>query len=297
MLRCVARPLVTVVIPTHGRRGFLHRAIESVLGQTIGDLEVVVVDDGSETPAEVPDDPRIRLVRLDVNRGVAGALTAGARGARGRWIAHLDDDDVFLPHMLEVSLEAQSANTRLPRPLAVLSGIEVVDSTGKVLQQRLPPTRPRGSHFSLEPLEGGYAYETRITMVVERELLERVGYWDERFRSRARHELFLRLNPVCSILGLPVVTYRQLQHTGYRVSTDAQLKHESFKLLEQKHRGLFEAHPQRYAHYLVRDAARLVALGRRTEAAATLARAVRLSPATTTARLLRLVAARVSRAL
>jgi Glycosyl transferase family 2 len=295
MLSRMAGPLVSVIIATHGRHSSLPRAVESVLAQTVSDLEVIVVDDASERPAEVPDDPRVRLVRLDVNLGLGGALTAGARAARGRWIAHLADDDVLLPHMLQVSLAAESTSS-LPRPLVVVSAMEVVDPTGRVVQRRLPPTRPRGSHFSLEPIERGQAYETRNTMVVEREVLASVGYWDERFRARPRHELFLRLNPVCSILGVPVVTYRQTQHPGYRLSTDVRLKHESFKLLEEKHRELFEAHPSRYADYLVADAARLLALGERSEAAAALARATRLAPVTTTACVARLVAARGSRA-
>jgi glycosyltransferase involved in cell wall biosynthesis len=289
-------PLVSVIVPTRGRPQLLTRALESVLEQTVADFEIVIVDDASEKHVEVPDDERIRLVRLDVNRGIAGALTAGARVGRGRWITHLDDDDVFLPHMLEVSLEAAS-NATLPRPIAVVSGLEMVDSPGRVLQRRFPPTRPRGSHYSLEPLERGCAYETRNTMFVERDVLERVGFWDERFRSSARHELFLRLNPVCSILGLAVVTYRQVYHRGYHVSADTRLKHESFKLLEEKHRGLFEAHPRRYAQYLVGDAARLVTLGRRTEAVAALARATRRAPATAIVRSLRLFSSRASQAL
>lgn len=280
-------PTVSVIVPTYGRPRFLPRAVESALSQTVDDLEVVVVDDASDLPVQVPDDPRVRLVRLDANVGIAGALTAGARAARGRWIAHLDDDDVLLPHMLERSLDA-AATCSLPGPVVVISGIELVRPDGRVLQRRLPPTRPRGSHFSLEPLEPGRAYETRATMVAEKALLGQLGYWDSAFRSSARHDLFLRMNPHCSILGIPVVTYRQVHHGGSRVSTDAASKHESFKLLERKHSELFSSHPKRYAHYLVGDAFRLVALGERTEAIKTIARAWRLSPATTLSRATRL---------
>lgn len=274
-----ARPLVSVIVPTHGRQEALPRAVKSVLSQTIDDIEVVVVDDASDPPAHLPFDPRVCVIRLEENSGVAGALTAGAREARGHWIAHVDDDDVVLPHMLEVSLKAAESSD-LPGPVVVTSGVELVDTRGRVIQRRVPPTRPRGSHYSLEDLERGLAYETRNTMVAPRSLLERVGYWDSRFRSTARNDLFLRINPISSILGLPEITYRQSHHNdGPRVSMNAQGKHESFRLLESKHRQLFVSHPRRYAHYLAGDAIRLAALGKYSSAAETVGRAVRMAPA------------------
>lgn len=280
------RPLVSVIVPTHGRQTFLLRAVESVLEQTADDLEVVVVDDASDPPVQIPTDPRVRIIRLDENRGIAGALTAGAQAARGQWIAHVDDDDVLLPRMLEVSLHAAEASD-LPGPVVVTSGVELVDTKGRVMQRRIPPTRPRGNHYSLEDLESGRAYETRNTMVAPRALLERVGYWDARFRSSARNDLFLRLNPISSILGLAEITYRQTHHQGPRVSTNADGKHESFLLLEAKHLQLFVSHPRRYAHYLAGDAIRLAALGRYSEAAESGRRAVRTAPTPAIARITR----------
>jgi hypothetical protein len=160
---------------------------------------------------------------------------------------YLDDDDRLLPHMASVSLEALEKAV-LPPPVAVISGIEVVNSQGKVLSTRIPPpARPKGSHFSLEPLEAAYSYNTKQTMVVERQIIQQIGGWDESFRSRVHSELFLRLNPVCSIIGLPTVTYQLYSHEETRVSRNSTLRQESFYRLIEKHRALFEAHPQRFA--------------------------------------------------
>jgi hypothetical protein len=275
----VNRPLLSIIIPTYNRPHLLPRAIESALSQTMQDLEVVVVDDRSEPPLRLHEngDPRVKLIRQPRNRGSVAALNAGARAARGRWIAHLDDDDRLLPHMAEVSLDALS-NTLLPPPVAVISGIEEVNPDETVRATFLPPTRPRGQHFSLEQLEPGRVYETRNTCVIERDLLFAVGLWDESLRSSARHELFLRLNPVCSILGLPVVTYQRFHHGVSQVHLNHACKHESFVYIEQKHRALFEAHPERYAHYLRRDADRLFLMGQRSKAITRLAHALRLTP-------------------
>jgi glycosyltransferase involved in cell wall biosynthesis len=268
-------PAVSVIVPTRDRPDLLGTAVESVLQQSLGDVEVVVVDDGPVEPVQLAADPRIRVVRLPVSRGLAGALNAGAREARGRWLATVDDDDRLLPHMLEASLTAIE-QSELPPPVAALSGVEFVRPDGTVTTQLLPPTRPRGSYYSLEPVEPGRSYIVRATLVVDRALVLELGGWDEAFRARPRHELLLRLNPVCSLQGIDRIGYQILDHgSDPRLSKNHLLMHETFRLLVQKHRVAFETHGRRYAHYLRADARRLHALGRRREAALTLARAVR----------------------
>jgi glycosyltransferase involved in cell wall biosynthesis len=274
-------PAVSVIVATRDRPALVPAAVESVLGQSLGDVEVVVVDDGSREPVRLAADPRLRVVRLPTSRGLAVALNAGAREATGRWLGHLDDDDRLLPHMVETSLEAIE-RSELPPPVAALSGLEVIRPDGTVIMQMLPPTRPRGSHYSLEPLERGRAYEVRATLVVERSLALELGGWDEAFRNRVRHEFLLRLNPVCSLQGVDRIGYQAVDHSSSpRYSKNVVLSHETFELLVEKHRSLFESHGTRYAHYLRADARRLHALGRRREAAAAVARALKYDRART----------------
>jgi len=103
-------PLVTVVIPTHNRPNLLERAVRSVLLQTIADLEVIVVVDGPDSStvsaleAMQSADPRLRFLALPQNVGGSDARNAGIEGAKGKWIALLDDDDEWLPQKLEKQL-------------------------------------------------------------------------------------------------------------------------------------------------------------------------------------------------
>jgi glycosyltransferase involved in cell wall biosynthesis len=100
-------PTVSVVIPTFNRIGFLRQAIESVLGQTFRDFELIVVDDGSNdsTPETIENEyPEVRLVRQS-RRGVSAARNRGVREAGGTWIAFLDSDDSWLPRKLERQLD------------------------------------------------------------------------------------------------------------------------------------------------------------------------------------------------
>jgi glycosyltransferase involved in cell wall biosynthesis len=97
-------PKFSVILPVHNRADVLPRAIESVLGQELGDFELVVVDDGStDGSAEVAElfgDERIRLIRLDRNRGGNVARNEGIRAARAPLIAFLDSDDRYFPDKL-----------------------------------------------------------------------------------------------------------------------------------------------------------------------------------------------------
>src|SRR5690625_3525723 len=98
-------PTVTVVIPTYNRAHVVHRAIDSVLGQTFADFELIVVDDGSTDGTEAVlstyTDPRIRYLVQLVNRGVSAARNRGIKEARGEFVAFLDSDDEWFPEKLE----------------------------------------------------------------------------------------------------------------------------------------------------------------------------------------------------
>ena len=97
--------MFSVILPTYGRQAFLNEAVASVLSQTVRDLELIVVDDASPTPATVPPDPRVRLIRREDNGGVAAARNTALDAAKGRYICFIDDDDLFRPNRLELALE------------------------------------------------------------------------------------------------------------------------------------------------------------------------------------------------
>lgn len=243
----MSNPAISIIIPTYNRPHLLPNAIKSALAQTVEDVEIIVVDDGSPEPVQLSEYPRLKLIRLEKNSGGAVARNIGAKEARGRYICYLDDDDELLPHMVQVSLEAL-ASTTLPEPVAVLSGIEVIAKDGR--KKRIPPTLPRGSHFCLEEIEPGLSFNTKQTMVIEREVLLSIGGFDETFTSRVHTELFLRLNRVCSLLGLPTVTYRLYKHEGEQVSSNPSLRQINFDRLLCKHKSLFEAHPKMFANFI-----------------------------------------------
>jgi glycosyltransferase involved in cell wall biosynthesis len=113
------RPLVTAIVAAHDAAKHIESAVASLAAQTLDDLELIVVDDGSTdgTAAEVERlaraDPRIGLVRLDRNRGQAAALNVGMEVARGRYLAILDADDEATPGRLAEQVAAFERDTGL----------------------------------------------------------------------------------------------------------------------------------------------------------------------------------------
>src|SRR5579884_3317957 len=99
---------VTVILPTRNRARQLESGLALALGQAGVEHEVVVVDDGStdETPELLAgiDHPRLVVLRNDVPRGVAAARNRGIARARGRYLAFLDDDDLWAPSKLREEL-------------------------------------------------------------------------------------------------------------------------------------------------------------------------------------------------
>jgi glycosyltransferase involved in cell wall biosynthesis len=108
----VSIPEFSIIVPTFGRPAFLAEAVASVLAQTLADFECIVVDDA--TPGGLTasvSDPRVRTIRRDSNGGPAAARNTGIEEARGRYLAFLDDDDVWQPGRLEA---ARRAHERAP---------------------------------------------------------------------------------------------------------------------------------------------------------------------------------------
>src|SRR5690348_8762870 len=99
---------VSVIIPTYDRRELVARAIRTVLEQTVKVLEVIVVDDGSTdgTDRALASEfgESIRYVRQP-NAGVSAARNAGLALARGRYLAFLDSDEVWMPDKVALQIE------------------------------------------------------------------------------------------------------------------------------------------------------------------------------------------------
>ncbi len=211
---------VSVVIPTRDRPVALARAIASVVSQVQVEVEVIVVDDGSLVAAAAP--AGVRLVRHDEPRGPAAARNAGVAVASARWIAFLDDDDVWLaPDRLAELLRAT------PTGGWGSTGARLVDGRGRVIRRY--PAPADASFRQRNTLVAGCS-----TVIVARELLLAVGGFEESFAVLEDWELWIRLAaraPLTAVAGDGVAYCRARGGRSHRVEAID----EAFGVIARRH--------------------------------------------------------------
>jgi len=104
----IKTPKISVIIPIYNDALYIQEAIKSVLSQTIEELEIIIINDGStdnfEEKIEFFNDPRIRIIE-QINSGAAAARNNGIKNAKGKFLAFLDADDIWAPNKLKLQLE------------------------------------------------------------------------------------------------------------------------------------------------------------------------------------------------
>lgn len=246
-------PAVSVVIPAYNRAASIKVSIESVLRQSYADFELLVVDDCS-TDATVAvaagiADPRIRLLANPRNMGAGGARNTGLAAARGTWVAFQDSDDEWLPSKLEKQM------ARLTAPgapyvaaycgMLILGGLD--PRPGARLETRYvpDPAIARVDGDILVSLLGTNLISTQ-TLVARRDLLERIGGFDEATTPIEDWDCVLQLAQLGPIAFVdePLVLQRFSPNSITRLTAR---RLTSLARLLDKHRELFARHPAELA--------------------------------------------------
>ena len=147
VFRYISAPMVSVVMSTYNRADLLPRAVESILNQTYGDFEFIIIDDGSTDGtvdilrAYTEQDNRIKVITNRPNQGLIVSLNKGIDAARGKYIARMDDDDVAVPQRFERQVAFMEDHSDVA---AVGSWISPLDSmTPYSFQRETDPERIR----------------------------------------------------------------------------------------------------------------------------------------------------------
>jgi glycosyltransferase involved in cell wall biosynthesis len=212
------KPLVSVIIPTYNRAKLLEDALASVYSQEGAghefEMEIIVVDDASSdaTPEIARRHPDICYLRLEKNRGLSGARNAGIKASTGKYVAFLDDDDLWISSKLRLLVPILEDNPHI----GVAYGQAIIQC---------------GNHVELIPdahAPSGYLFEALLmkdfvgilNILVRREAFETVGYFDEGLTTYEDIDWILRLafHYRFSFKADPVAIYR-LSHQG-KYTTD-----------------------------------------------------------------------------
>lgn len=196
-------PLISVIIPTYNRPRYLGEAIESVLGQSCGSHEIIVVDDGStDPPADVVAafGDRVVLLRQD-NRGTGAARNAGIARSTGEFLAFLDDDDVWVERKLSLQMQ-------------VFEAAPETDVVYGHMEQFVTPGLDEDQSSRLRHLAGQVvAAPIAPSMLIRRASFDRVGPFDESLQIGVEMDWYAKLcDAGLRSVMLDAVLYRRRLH-------------------------------------------------------------------------------------
>jgi glycosyltransferase involved in cell wall biosynthesis len=271
---------LSVVIPAYNQALYLGEALSSVLRQTVADIEVIVVDDGSTDDTAITvagfDDPRVRYL-YQANRGLAGARNTGIAHATAPLLAFLDADDRLLPESLALHLSVLQEGGGIGMSVG---GHTFIDAAGAPLGRSvLPPPS-----IAVTDLLMGSRFAPH-SLVVRRSWLDEVGGFDERLKACEDWDCWLRL----LIAGCPIRTMAKVV-CCYRVHGDQmtqqadRMRTAGLATLDKLYGrtdlpdAIVDARPRAYARVRLDAAARCFRAGDVTTAFDDMDQAVRADP-------------------
>lgn len=227
---------VSVVIPTYNRGYIIAEALRSVLSQTYGEFEVLVIDDGStdETVKIIQrfSDPRIRYIRHERNAGCAAGYNSGLRESRGELISFLDSDDLWKPDKLDCNVAFLDSH---PEAQAVFSDLEKLDGTTHITSF-MRGTRVFSKLLANASYPEGITLPQRFmylcllqevpvktpTVMIRREAVQETGKFNEASPSGNDWEFFLRMSRFgrFGYIDRPLVVVRVLGDATHRLNTE-----------------------------------------------------------------------------
>ena len=232
------QPLVSVIIPTaHRKSTTLQRAISSVFKQTYPALEVIIVDDNtesglsSEIKAAFQNVPKVRYIKNIGCHGACAARNIGISCAKGELIAFLDDDDEWLPEKIARQVEAFAEDVCL----VYCNGWRVDDRCDPPLVTRYRQEKDFFPTVSFESLLEKNHIGTTTQLLVRKSVLEEIDGFDTRFLARQDYDLCLRLAQSGRAVGVDAVLFRHYIHSGEQISKSSKASLNGYLLIFEKY--------------------------------------------------------------
>lgn len=200
---------VSIILTTYNgkTRGYLEEAINSVLGQTFRDYELLIIDDGSTDKTKdiclkYIENERVRYI-YQKNKGLAGARNTGIKQSKGKFICFLDDDDIWKKDKLKKQLDFFKKNDKAHM---VFTNLELIDEKGNKIGYQ--------KHFAYGDIYNKLFKENIVdapsSVMIRRNVFDEIGLFKEWMKSSEDYELWFRIAKDFNIYSLnePLVKYR-----------------------------------------------------------------------------------------
>lgn len=229
-------PLVSIVIPTYNRPDHLERAVKSALHQTYDNIEIIVVDDGSELNLEAFEEkyPSVRFLKNSMNRGACYSRNRGLEIAKGEYINFLDDDDELFPAKIE--LQVKKFNSSGDPKLGLITCHSIDYRSGK---KKIVANKVKKNIF--KEILAKYLVAGTETMLFKASVFDEIEGFDERLESSQEYDLFIRASEKFHIDFVDeILTQRNRSRDQISLNFDKKI---------QGAKRLFQKHDQRYRSF------------------------------------------------
>jgi glycosyltransferase involved in cell wall biosynthesis len=200
-------PLVSVLLPTYNRRRYLPQALASVVQQTYRNLEIFVINDGGEDVSDVVgafDDPRVIFLDRRENRGKPYSLNEALGRAQGKYIAYLDDDDMYYRHHVEVLVDALEGEKDCQVAYSDLYKVYCNVQPGgdrEVLSKHVEISRDFDRFMMLY-----FNHVLHVSLMHRRDVLDRTGLYNENLNILIDWDMTRRLAFFSDFVHVPAIT-------------------------------------------------------------------------------------------
>jgi len=233
-------PLVSIVLPTYNHLRFLPKAVESVLGQTYPNFELIIINDGSTDGTcaylEGLKDPRIRVIHQG-NKGLPEALNTGFRAAHGELLTWISSDNYCAATFLEVFVSAMEAN---PNAGLAYSAFARINEDGQVIKVTDCPDMDYSRLLLSFPGMSSFMYR--------RGCQETVGLYDPALEGAEDWDMWLRIAERFPIVYVPDILYYYRQHSGSLTAQKPNVISKSSRLVVENATDRLRTHSPRIAY-------------------------------------------------
>ena len=207
-MREQSAPRVTVIMSVYNGEKYLSKAIASILNQTFGDFEFVIINDGSRDGSArileefASQDLRLRIYHQE-NSGLATALNRAASVAKGEYLARMDADDIAFPTRLEKQVSFLNDN---PEVGVVGTAFYKMDESGRIMEMWIMPTEDQAIR-NVMMQHNPFAHPS---VVMRKDVFSIVGGYNMKYRVGQDYELWFRMVPYCKFANLdePLMLWR-----------------------------------------------------------------------------------------
>ena len=228
---------ISVVMPVYNGAQFLAAAVNSILAQSYGDFEFVIVDDAStdETPALLArlTDPRIKILTHSTNSGIVASLNDGLAAATGEYIARMDADDISLPARFAKQIDFL---TQRPNIGLVGCAAEVITPAGDYVETMHPKSATDGGLRWFNLFGSPFIHPT---VMMRRALVMQVGGYDPTFTVAQDRDLWDRLLTVTQVAYLPDILFqRRVHRSSVSITHNPRQAHNATRVAQRAMRAV-----------------------------------------------------------